>query len=122
MSTDLFEKANRLNQTLFAQFSKATEMQMEAFRRYADVAMDQARKVSEVRDLDRLKQVTSEQAETLKSLSEQFTSDWKAWQDYLTETREQVQKVFEAETPETAKDTAKEKAPAQKSGGNKSAA
>ena len=68
--------------------------------------------------LDGLKQVTSEQAETLKSLSEQFTSDWKAWQDYLTETREQVQKVFEAEAPETAK----EKAPAQKSGGNKSAA
>jgi len=118
MSTDLFEKANRLNQTLFAQFSKATEMQMEAFRRYADVAMDQARKVSEVRDLDGLKQVTSEQAETLKSLSEQFTNDWKAWQDYLTETREQVQKVFDAEAPEPAK----EKAPAQKSGGNKSAA
>lgn len=41
MSTDLFEKANRLNQTLFAQFSKATEMQMEAFRRYADLAMGQ---------------------------------------------------------------------------------
>jgi gas vesicle protein len=71
-----------------------------------------------VRDLDGLKQITSEQAETLKSLSEQFSSDWKAWQDYLTETREQVQKVFEADAAEPAK----EKAPAQKSGGNKSAA
>lgn len=117
MNTDLLEKANRLNETLFTQFSKATEMQMDVFRRYADVAMEQARKVSEVRDLDGLKQVTSEQAETLKSLSEQFTSDWKAWQDYLTETREQVQKVFEADAAQPTK----EKAPASKAGGNKPA-
>nr|WP_284709266.1 phasin family protein [Marinobacter sediminum] len=90
----MLEKANRLNETLFQQFSKAAEMQMNAFRRYADVAMGQARKVSEVRDLDSLKALTGDQAETLKSLSEQFTSDWKAWQDYLTETRDQVQKVL----------------------------
>lgn len=44
MNTDMFDKANRLNETLFAQFSKATEMQMEAFRRYADVAMEQAKR------------------------------------------------------------------------------
>ncbi|MBE0484588.1 phasin family protein [Marinobacter sp.] len=118
MNTDLFEKANRLNETLFTQFTKATEIQMEAFRRYADVAMEQARKVSEVRDLDGLKQVTSEQAETLKSLSEQFTSDWKTWQDYLNETREQVQQVFASDVTEPAK----EKASANKASGNKTTA
>ncbi len=74
-------------------------MQMNAFRRYADVTMEQAKKVSEVRDLEGLKSLTGDQAETLKSLSEQFTADWKAWQDYFNESREQIQKVFE-KTPE----------------------
>ncbi|WP_417530527.1 phasin family protein [Marinobacter lipolyticus] len=95
MNNDLFEKATRLNETLFEQFSKAAEMQMDAFRRYADVTMEQAQKVSEVRDMEGLKAVTGDQAETLKSLSEQFSNDWKAWQDYFNETREQVRKVFE---------------------------
>lgn len=106
MNNELLEKATRLNETLFSQFSKAAEMQMEALRRYTDVAMDQAKKVAEVRDLDGLKSLTADQAETLKSLSEQFTSDWKAWQDYFADTREQVQKVFEADEKEPVKDKA----------------
>jgi len=65
--------------------------------------MEQAKKVSEVRDLESLKRLTGDQAETLKSLSEQFTADWKAWQDYFSESREQIQKVFEKEPEETAK-------------------
>ncbi len=93
-------------------------MQMNAFRRYADVAMDQARKVAEVRDLDGLKQLTTDQAETLKSLSDQFTQDWKAWQDYFSETRDQRQKAFEQDSSEPAK----EKTPTAKASGSKSAA
>ena len=50
MNTELFEKATRLNETLFEQFGKAAEMQMNAFRRYADVTMEQAKKVSESRE------------------------------------------------------------------------
>ena len=67
MNTELFEKATRLNETLVEQFGKAAEMQMNAFRRYADVTMEQAKKVSEVRDLEGLKSLTGDQAETLKS-------------------------------------------------------
>lgn len=44
MNTELFEKATRLNETLVEQFGKAAEMQMNAFRRYADVTMEQAKK------------------------------------------------------------------------------
>ena len=65
--------------------------------------MEQAKKVSEVRDLDGLKTLTGDQAETLKSLSEQFTADWKAWQDYFNDSREQIQKVFQKAPEETAK-------------------
>lgn len=96
MTTNLFEKTNRLNETLLEQFSRASEMQMNALRGYADVAMEQAKKVSEVRDLDGLKTVAADQAESLKSLSEQFTADWKAWQDYFNESREQIQQAFES--------------------------
>lgn len=103
MTNEMFEKATRLNETLIEQFGKAAEMQMDAFRRYADVATEQAKKVSEVRDLDGLKSVTGDQAETLKSLSEQFTADWKAWQDYFSEAREQIQQVFDAPKAETPK-------------------
>jgi hypothetical protein len=63
MNNDMFDKATRLNQALFEQFSKAAEMQMNAFRRYADVTMEQAKKVSEVRSIEDLKTVTSDQAE-----------------------------------------------------------
>ena len=69
----------------------------------ADVTMEQAKKVSEVRDLESLKSLTGDQAETLKSLSEQFTADWKAWQDYFNESREQIQKVFEKAPEASAK-------------------
>ncbi len=44
MNTELIEKAKRLNETLFEQVGKAVEMQMNAFRRYADVTMEQAKK------------------------------------------------------------------------------
>jgi phasin family protein len=110
MTNDLFEKATRLNETLFEQFSKAAEMQMNAFRRYADVTMEQAKKVSEVRDLEGLKTLTGDQTETLRSLSEQFNADWKAWQDYVKDSREQFGKVFEnipEETSEPGPKTAK---------------
>ncbi|SNC67753.1 phasin family protein [Marinobacter sp. es.048] len=103
MNTEFFEKATRLNETLFEQFGKAVELQINAFRRYADVTMEQAKKVSEVRDLEGLKSLTGDQAETLKSLSEQLTADWKAWQDYLNESREQIQKVFEKASEVSAK-------------------
>ena len=87
---------------------------MEAFRRYADVAMEQARKMAEVRDLESLKTLTTDQAETLKTISEQVSADWKAWQDYANETREQLQQVFEAKPA----DNTAEKTPATGKGSN----
>ena len=119
MNTDLLKKASRLNETLINQFGKAAEMHMEALRRYADVAMDQAQQAAEVRNLDDLKTLTTHQAETLKSLNDQLTNDWKAWQNYFSETRERVQSAFETETSESSTET---KASAKTSGGSKTAA
>ncbi|MBR9870161.1 MAG: phasin family protein [Gammaproteobacteria bacterium] len=119
MNTDLLEKASRLNETLINQFGKAAEIQMETLRRYADVAMDQAQQATEVRNLDDLKTLAANQAETLKSLNDQFTSDWKAWQNYFSETRERMQRIFETETSKPSTET---KTSAKTSGGNKNAA
>jgi FtsZ-binding cell division protein ZapB len=49
------------------------------------VALSQAKKASEVHDLDDLKSLTSEQSETLKALNDQCTADMKAWQNYASE-------------------------------------
>ena len=102
MSNDMFEKASRLNETLLEQLGKAAEMQMNAFQRYSEMALSQAKKASEVRDLDGLKNLASEQSETLKALNEQFTADMKAWQDYSSDAREKVQKALVSADTATA--------------------
>lgn len=112
MSNDMFEKASRLNETLLEQLGKAAEMQMNAFQRYSEMALSQAKKASEVRDLDGLKSLVSEQSETLNALNAQFTADMKAWQEYSSEAREKVQKSI-ASADGSA--TPKGKAGAQKS-------
>lgn len=63
---------------------------MNAFQRYSEMALGQAKKASEVRDLDGLKSLASEQRETLKALNDQFTADMKAWQDYSSEARNKI--------------------------------
>ncbi|MEH6356552.1 MAG: phasin family protein [Marinobacter sp.] len=111
MSNGMFEKASHLNETLLEQLGKAAEMQMNAFQRYSEMALSQAKKASEVRDLDGLKSLVSGQSETLKALHEQFTADMKAWQDYSGEAREKVQKAFASADTSAAQ---KGKAGAQK--------
>ena len=112
MSNDMFEKASRLNETLLEQLGKAAEMQMTAFQRYSEMALSQAKKAAEIRDLDGLKSLASEQSETLKALNEQFTADLKAWQDFSSEAREKVQKAITSADEST---TQKSKAGAHKS-------
>jgi phasin family protein len=90
MSNDMFKKASRLNEILLEQLGKAAEMQMNAFQRYSEMALGQAKKASEVRDLDGFQSLASEQSETLKALNDQFTADMKAWQDYSSEARNKI--------------------------------
>ncbi len=89
-SKDFMERASQFNETLFQQFSRAAEMQMEALHRYTDIASQQARKLAEVRNLEDLKELSQGQAEALKEVSEQVSSDWQAWQDYFAEARNQL--------------------------------
>ncbi len=94
MINNMFGKASRFNEAILEQFGIAAEMQMKAFRRYSEIALNQVTKASEVRDVDGLKNLTSGQSETLKSLNEQINADMKAWRDYSSEAREQVQKAI----------------------------
>lgn len=96
-SRELVERATRFNETLFEHFTRATELQVLTFRRYADTAVDQARKVGEVRDLDDLKRFSREQAEALKTMSEQFAEDWQAWQEYFDQSRAVLKHLFDPE-------------------------
>tara|TARA_R110002111_G_C5994581_1_gene372396 strand:+ start:2400 stop:2738 length:339 start_codon:yes stop_codon:yes gene_type:complete len=94
MINNMFKRVSRLSATVLEQFGKAAEMQMKAFQCYSDIALKPVMKASEVRDVDSLKNLTSVQSETLKSLNEQFTADMKAWWNYFNEAREQVQKAI----------------------------
>ncbi|MBU2955432.1 phasin family protein [Marinobacter sp. F3R08] len=107
MNREFFEKTTRLNEILLEQFGKASKLQMDTFHRYADVTVEQAQKVSEVRDLEGLKCLAGDQAETLKSLGEGFTADWKAWQDYFSESRQKIQQVFDKSPEEKTEPAAK---------------
>ena len=93
-SKHFMERASQFNETLFHQFSKAAEMQLEALRRYADIASDQARKLAEVRNLEDIKELSGAQTEAVKEISEQASSDWQAWQDYLSEARDQLKSAI----------------------------
>lgn len=96
-SRQLVERATLFNETLFEQFTKATELQVLVFRRYADAAVEHARKVSEIQDLEDYKAFSQEQAESFKAMSEQFSDDWEAWQEYFNTTRQQLHDILELE-------------------------
>jgi len=109
-SKDFMERAAHFNETLFQQFSRAAEMQMEALRRYTDIASDQARKLTEVRNLEDIKELSEGQAEALKEISDQLSSDWQAWQDYFVDARDQLKSsvVDEQEKTEVSQSAAKQ--------------
>ena len=94
MINNIFLKASRFNQIILEQFGKAAELQMNAFQRYSVMALTQAKKASEVRDVDGLKNLSSRQSEILKRVNEQLAADMKAWQDYSNEARELFQKAI----------------------------
>lgn len=96
-SKGFMDRASQFNETLFHQFARAAEMQMEALHRYTDIASEQARKLTEVRDLDDFKALSAGQAEALKEMSEQVSRDWQAWQDYFSEARDQLKSSIMAE-------------------------
>lgn len=121
-SRDFMERAAHFNETLFHQFSKAAEIQMEALRRYTDIASDQARKLAEVRNLEDIKDLSEGQAEALKEISDQLSTDWQTWQDYLAEARDQLRSSVVGEQETSEQETSEPVKPAPKTGsGSKNA-
>ena len=109
-SRDFMERAAHFNETFFHQFSRAAEIQMDSLRRYTDIASGQARKLTEVRNLEDIKAVSEGQMEVLKEISDQVSSDWQAWQDYLAEAREQLKSsIMEGQEKEQASPAASAK-------------
>ena len=94
MFKNIFERVSRLNETILVQCGKATEIQLNAFQRYSEMTLNHLKKISEVRNVDGLRNLAAEQSETLKNLNEQFTADMKAWQEYSKQTRKQVWKAI----------------------------
>ncbi|MGV8843199.1 MAG: phasin family protein [Pseudomonas sp.] len=93
-SRELMDRAVRLNETLFSQFSKAAKLQMDSFQAYSNIAMEQSRKATEALSANDLKALPETQTQTLESFNAQVSKDWKNWQDYMVEARDQLKTVF----------------------------
>lgn len=117
-SRDIMERASQFNETLFHQLARAAEIQMEAMRRYTDIASEQSRKLAEARNLEDLRKLSEGQAEAFREISEQVSSDWQAWQDYLFEARAQLTSSI---NNEQEKSEPSKPAPKTSSKGDKSA-
>ena len=89
-SRDFMERASQFNETLFNQLARAAEMQLQAMRRYTDIASEQSQKLAGARNLEDLRRLSEGQAQAFREISEQISSDWQAWQDYLSDARAQL--------------------------------
>lgn len=93
-SRELMDRAARLNETLFSQFSKAVKLQMDSFQAYTSIAMEQSRQATQTLSASDLKALPETQTQALESFNTQVSKDWKNWQDYMVEAREQLKSVF----------------------------
>jgi|AntDeeMinimDraft_5_1070356.scaffolds.fasta_scaffold25750_2 ABC-type transporter Mla subunit MlaD len=117
-SKEFMERASQFNETLFHQLSRAAEIQMESLRRYTDIASDQSQKLAEARNLEDLKKLSEGQAQALREISEQVSSDWQAWQNYLFEARAQLKSSIKGEQEQSQ--PSKPASKARSGGGNAS--
>jgi len=113
-SRKLMDQTAKLNQMVVEKFEKAADLQMQALRSYADLAMRQAREASSIRDVDSLKSFAESQSEAFREVGERLTSDWRAMQDLASEMREDLQGLFRETGPESAQPDGKAPAPAPK--------
>lgn len=93
-SRELMDRAARLNETLFSQFSKAAKLQMDSFQAYTSIAMEQSRKATQALSANDLKALPETQSQTLESFNAQVSKDWQTWQNYMVEARDQLKTVF----------------------------
>ena len=99
----------KINALMIANIEKIAEFQLGAVKSYAELAMEQVKQVSEVRDIEGLKEFGTTQNEMASKLGEKVMEDMKALGEIGMEFKTEVEELIaEARNPaEDAKKTEK---------------
>jgi len=100
----LYGPMGKINALMIANVEKIAEFQLGAVKSYAELAMKQVKQVSEVRDIEGLKDFGTTQSEMASELGEKVMEDMKALGEIGMEFKAGVDEIItEARNPEEAK-------------------
>ena len=115
---DLGEKAKesiepmgKINKLVTESIQSTLKFQMESAKKYSDLAAEQLKALSTVKDLESMQEFVKGQSDALAKFNEQIMSDVHALGDKGTKFREDLEGIL---NPKPAKKAAAEKKPAAK--------
>ncbi|MFE8070640.1 phasin family protein [Marinobacteraceae bacterium S3BR75-40.1] len=109
------EPVTRLNKLMMDTATQVGEYQMNLFKEYAQMAGDQARALTEVRDVESFQQYMNKQAEFFGTVVEKASEDLQEMSRIAQQFREEATQVFQPETAanESGQETKTPAKPAQ---------
>ncbi|MEM9102627.1 MAG: phasin family protein, partial [Pseudomonadota bacterium] len=97
---NFYEPAFKFNQIMLANVEKVARAQLESFKAYADMGIDQLHKASSIREFSELKDFMNNQAELAGNLSKKMTDDASRLMNLSYEFKDEMVKFTEENTKE----------------------
>lgn len=99
-ATSFYEPMGKINALMVSNIEKVAEFQLGAVKSYAELAMKQWKQVTEIRDIESLKDFGSNQSEIASELSQKIVEDMKALGEMGMDFKAQVEEIVaEAKAP-----------------------
>jgi len=89
----MMEPSRKLNALLLDHAEKVAHLNLEAARSYTDLAMEQMRKATEVRDPESFQNYLNDQGKVVQTMSNKFTENASTLADISKNMGEEVQKI-----------------------------
>ncbi len=107
----LYGPMGKINALMIANVEKIAEFQLGVVKSYAELAMKQVKQVSEVRDIEGLKEFGTTQSEMASEFGGKVMEDMKALGEIGMEFKTEVEEIFsESRNPSEDADAGSEKA------------
>jgi phasin family protein len=101
----LYEPILKFNTLLISNLEKMSEFQINAFKSYSDMGLNQLKQAAEVTDADSVREYTARQTELMSTFSQHIMEDTKAMTDMTMQFQKDVGQIFE-ETQDSFGDVA----------------
>ncbi len=89
------EATKQINSLWISSFEKSIYLQIEAYNHYASIGLEQVKKVIEIKNIEDLQALASEQSNLSESISKQLTDDSNAVSDLTQEFIKNSEKVWQ---------------------------